>query len=126
MLQSSPDMDLLGSPPANFDWRDNGDVPLIRDQGSCGSCYAFATVGVMESAMLINGISTDLSEQFLVSCTEGSGYINNGCGGGRPDSHMYHLGTLAKNQSALVQYLKHPCPIPLLNRLVMLLHILTD
>ncbi len=100
LLQSDGEMEILGSFPDNFDWRDSGNVPPIRNQGSCGSCYAFATVGVMESAMLINGISADLSEQFLVSCTEGTGYINHGCDGGRPDSHIYHVGTLAKEQSA--------------------------
>ena len=47
--------------------------------------------------MLINGISADLSEQFLVSCTQD---YNNGCGGGYPDSHKYHLSTIAQNQSA--------------------------
>jgi predicted secreted protein len=100
LLQAAPEMDMLGVLPDRFDWRDSGMVPPVRNQGSCGSCYAFATVGVMESAMLINGISADLSEQFLVSCTNGAGYINNGCSGGRPDSHIYHVGTLAKEQSA--------------------------
>ena len=101
LLQSEPEMNLLGSVPANFDWRDSGNVPPIRNQGSCGSCYAFATVGVMESAMLINGISADLSEQFLVSCTrKENGYINSGCSGGRPDSHIYHFNTPAYQQSS--------------------------
>ncbi len=95
-FQSPPDMGNLGAVPASFDWRDSGMVPPIREQGSCGSCYAFATVGVMESAMLINGISADLSEQFLVSCTQN---YNNGCSGGFPDSHKYHVSTLAQNQS---------------------------
>ena len=100
LLQSEPEMNLLGSLPANFDWRDSGNVPPVRNQGSCGSCYAFATVGAMEAAMRINGITADLSEQFLVSCTrKEDGYINSGCSGGRPDSHKFHLGSLAKAQS---------------------------
>ena len=110
LLQSGLEMDMLGPVPESFDWRDSGDVPPIRNQGSCGSCYAFATVGVMESAMLINGISADLSEQFLVSCTQGTGYINHGCDGGRPDSHIYHVGTLAKAQSAAGAVLESSMP----------------
>jgi C1A family cysteine protease len=54
--------------PAHFDWRDRDIVPDVRDQGACNSCWAFGTVGVMESVLLMNGAAdSDLSEQFLVS-----------------------------------------------------------
>ncbi len=50
----------------------------VKDQGSCGSCWAFSTAGMFESVLLKQGISTDLSEQWLVSCnTDGWG-----CNGG--------------------------------------------
>ncbi|MCK4658114.1 MAG: hypothetical protein KAV82_01205 [Phycisphaerae bacterium] len=59
--------------PAEFDWRDyNGypDVP-IRYQGDCGSCWAFAALGVLEQNIRIKdgGTIVNLSEQWLVSCT---------------------------------------------------------
>ncbi|MCP4685698.1 MAG: hypothetical protein GY867_09665, partial [bacterium] len=55
--------------PAAFDWRDSVDLPAIRNQGGCGSCWAFATTGVLECAIKIkDGIEVDLSEQWLVSC----------------------------------------------------------
>ena len=99
-----------GTLPANFDWRDYGGVPdEVRYQGTCGSCWAFATVGVMESAMLINGAPTDLdlSEQFLVSCTLNH---NKGCKGGYSDSHKYHVSTLAQQQTAAGAVLEADMP----------------
>ena len=98
-----------GALPANFDWRDYGGVPDVRYQGSCGSCWAFATVGVMESAMLINDAPADLdlSEQFLVSCTLNH---NKGCNGGYSDSHKYHVSTLAQQQTAAGAVLEADMP----------------
>ncbi|MCK4765559.1 MAG: hypothetical protein KAW12_25380 [Candidatus Aminicenantes bacterium] len=50
----------------------------VRNQGSCGSCWAFSTIAMFESNLKKNGITTDLSEQWLVSCnTDGWG-----CNGG--------------------------------------------
>jgi C1A family cysteine protease len=63
------------TPPASLDWNNNsgGDyVTPVRNQGSCGSCWAFAVTAALESYTLIannqpNG-NLDLSEQTLVSC----------------------------------------------------------
>jgi len=60
--------------PASLDWRNNNGnfVTPIRDQSTCGSCWAFATTAALESATLISnntpGVNLDLSEQVLVSC----------------------------------------------------------
>ncbi len=57
-----------GYPPA-FNWCDYGGCTPIKDQGSCGGCWAFSTVGILESQIqLLDGITTDLSEQYLISC----------------------------------------------------------
>lgn len=60
--------------PASFDWRAlNGCTP-IKDQGYCGSCWAFGTVGPIECNIKIHdGVTVDLSEQWLVSCNQ-NGY----------------------------------------------------
>ncbi|MEI7848305.1 MAG: C1 family peptidase [Chloroflexota bacterium] len=80
--------------PASFDWRTQGIVPAVRDQGYCGGCWAFGTVAVMESAVKKGGGPlTDLSEQFLISCNS-DGWD---CGGGLTAS-MYHTTTLGNNQ----------------------------
>ena len=72
--------------PAAFDWRDSNACTPIRDQDTCGSCWAFATVAPLESAIKIRlGLATDLSEQWLISCnTDGWG-----CSGGW-FAHKYH------------------------------------
>lgn len=61
------------------DWRDHlggNYVTPVKNQGQCGSCWAFGGVGAMESNILIYGNTPgyplDLSEQFLVSCSQGS------------------------------------------------------
>lgn len=68
--------------PVTFDWRDQGGMDFttpIRDQGGCGSCWAFGSLAAVESLMEIGGweflLNPDLSEQFMVSCSGGS------CGG---------------------------------------------
>ncbi len=71
---------LAGSLPASFDWRNvSGTVNPIKNQGACGSCWAFSATGSLESAYAIsNGVLPNLSEQNLVDCT----YSRDGCGGG--------------------------------------------
>ena len=76
----------LMSVPSSFDWRNNNGnfVTPIRDQGDCGSCWAFATTAALESQELIvnntPGINLDLSEQMLVCCSNSGscsgGYVN--------------------------------------------------
>ncbi len=74
--------------PASFDWRDVTGCPPVRNQASCGSCWAFGTVGAFECAIMIrDNVEADLSEQWLVSCNQ-DGW---GCEGGWW-AHNYHTG----------------------------------
>jgi cathepsin L len=75
------------------DWSSTaGIVNPVRDQGQCGSCWAFATTANAESVWaLFSGKLLDLSEEFLVDCATGVGYFNMGCNGGNPDSAFKYM-----------------------------------
>ena len=78
--------------PESFDWRLEGVVNPVRDQGQCGSCWAFATTANAESVWAISkGELLDLSEEYLVDCATGVGYFNMGCNGGNPDSAFKYM-----------------------------------
>jgi len=60
----------VGALPDAVDWRQKGKVTPVKDQGGCGSCWAFAAVETIESALLIaTGNTSILSTQNMVSCT---------------------------------------------------------
>lgn len=74
--------------PDQFDWREQSGVTPVKNQGQCGSCWAFAATAVIESQVLINsGLEVDVSEQQLVDCTPGS----SGCNGGSYSSAFDYL-----------------------------------
>eukprot|EP01086_Lenisia_limosa_P006937 TRINITY_DN261_c0_g5_i1.p1 TRINITY_DN261_c0_g5~~TRINITY_DN261_c0_g5_i1.p1 ORF type:complete len:343 (+),score=93.48 TRINITY_DN261_c0_g5_i1:3-1031(+) len=86
--------------PTNFDWRQHeGIINPIKNQGSCGSCWAFSTAFTIETMLNIHtDKSFDLSRQQIVDCSKGGSNVfyhgknitvyNDGCGGGWPWSAM--------------------------------------
>ena len=65
--------------PESYDWREHNAVTPVKDQGQCGSCYAFSTTNVLETFMRINNFTVDrLSEQLIVDCSPN----DYGCEGG--------------------------------------------
>ena len=93
--QNKPDMNQSPTYPADYDLRNvsgKSYVTPARDQRFCGSCWAFAIIGVMESRLLLNSstfnsATLDLSEQYLISCNRS----NFDCGGGNSSANDYLL-----------------------------------
>jgi cathepsin L len=77
-------------PNADIDWTAKGGVTSVKNQGQCGSCWAFAATATSESWALIKTKTTyDLSEQQLIDCS--TSYGNQGCNGGWPASALKYI-----------------------------------
>jgi C1A family cysteine protease len=104
--------------PTAYDWREYGGDPPIKDQGSCGGCWAFATTGVLECNIKIkHNQSVDLSEQWLMNCNQ-DGWD---CDGGwfAHDYHMWKTDLCGDTGAVLEQYVPYSalngscnCPYP--------------
>lgn len=86
LLPSPVDISHLGAElravaalPSSWDWRLLTGVTPAKNQSTCGSCWAFAATGALESAILVqSGKTFDLSEENVKECN----YWGKGCGGG--------------------------------------------
>lgn len=92
----------VGDLPESVDWRLKGAVNPIKDQGRCGSCWAFSAVQAIETGYWkANGHNLEsFSEQQLVDCSRKEG--NHGCNGGFMDfafSYIERVGGLATEKN---------------------------
>lgn len=72
--------------PAAFSWLEQKMMTPCKNQASCGSCWAFAACGQFESCIKrFDGVTRDLSEQWLVNCDQNS----QGCNGGWCPDNMF-------------------------------------
>ena len=87
--QRMPEKFLPQALPSSWDWRAQGKVTSVRDQGACGSCYAFAAIANMESKLMIAGAGThDFSENNAKEC---NWWETAGTGVGSCDGGNYHM-----------------------------------
>ncbi|KAJ0461132.1 putative fruit bromelain [Helianthus annuus] len=76
--------------PDSMDWREKGAVTEVKNQGTCGSCWAFSTIAAVEGiTKLTTGKLMSLSEQQLIDCNRND--ATGGCKGGNKENSFAYI-----------------------------------
>jgi cathepsin F len=101
----------VGALPPAFNWKDNGAVVAVKNQGSCGSCWSFSAVANMEGVWFKAGHPlVSLSEQQLVDCDHVCQDPNNkdtcdqGCNGGYMENAFAYAVAHGMESEATYKY----------------------
>jgi len=85
-----------GPVPARWDWREQGRVTPVKNQGTCGACYAFASLGNMEAKIMVDDSTVyDFSENNAKECN----YYDLSCGGG----NYYDMANLFSQKGTVLE-----------------------
>ena len=91
------------TPVPEINWFTKGKVARVKNQGNCGSCWAFSTIGAVEALWAIKtGTLVELSEQELVDCSRS--YGNEGCNGGEMDAGFLYIRDKGISTAAEYKY----------------------
>jgi C1A family cysteine protease len=100
--------DTMDAVPASFDWRSRPKgnyLTTVKNQGICGSCWAFSAIGVSEAALNIAnntvGNNYNLSEQYFVSDCYAYGGVSSCCGGWKDDALKVIRDTGAPDEACM-------------------------
>jgi len=96
-----------GDYPKSVDWRTAGVVTPAKNQGHCGSCWAFATTGVVEShSAIYSGVLLVLSPGQLVSCAENPDHCGGtgGCDGSTAEIAMDYIKDKGMVEEEVIPY----------------------
>ncbi|KAK1424800.1 hypothetical protein QVD17_20138 [Tagetes erecta] len=89
-LSTSFKYESVSEVPDSIDWRKKGAVTQVKNQGGCGSCWAFSTIAAVEGIIqLTTGKLMSLSEQQLIDCDRNDG--NGGCSGGNKENAFEYI-----------------------------------
>lgn len=90
--------------PSEIDWRTKNVLTPVKNQGRCGSCWAFSTTGTLESNIAVaKGTLNSFSEQQLVDCCGTKGFQCQGCSGAWPEwafNYINNAGIVLENEYA--------------------------
>ena len=110
MIPKAEELDVSKAPEA-IDWRENNAVTPVKNQGTCGSCWAFSTTGNVEGRWAIKtGDLVSLSEQELVDCD----VVDMGCNGGLPFqtyAEIMRLGGLVREEDYSYKGVQGTCKL---------------
>jgi len=100
--QQFSDLPQVGDLPSSFDWGAKGAVTPVKDQGQCGSCWAFSATEAIESQWFLAGNTLPiLAPQQIVDCDKRDGGCN---GGDTPTAYEYVISAGGQDTEASYPY----------------------